>query len=116
MQFEVYQIIVPIVSLFFVVGLLRRFWMSKASWQETLIGGTFWTAVGVFALFPDQISHLIARVFGIKSNINAIIFLCLGLIFFFQYRLFFMIKRQEAALTQLVRRITLEREEKESRQ
>ena len=53
--------------------------------------------------FPDFFSNLIAQFFGIKSNINAIIFFCLGLIFFFQYKLFFMFKKQEEAMNKLAR-------------
>lgn len=67
--------------------------------------------MGVFALFPDYFSNLIARIFGIKSNINAVIFFCLGLIFFFQYKLFFMFKRQQMALTELTRKIALKNPE-----
>ena len=55
----------------------------------------------------------IAKIFGIKSNINAIIFFCIGLIFFFQYKLFFMIKKQQSDLTKLVRKLALEKEEED---
>ncbi len=107
MRFEIYQIIVPMVSLFFIWGLVSRLRQSKASPQETFVGIMFWVAVGVFALFPDAISRKIARAFGIKSNVNAIIFFCLGLIFFFQYKLFFMFKKQQMALTELNRKLAL---------
>jgi hypothetical protein len=107
MRFEVYQIIVPLVSLFFIWGLASRLRQAKASPQETFVGILFWLAVGVFALFPDAISKKIARVFGIKSNVNAIIFFCLGLIFFFQYKLFFMFKKQQMALSELNRKMAL---------
>lgn len=113
MQFEIYQLIVPLVGVVFIMNLLRRFGSSKAGWQETLVGVMFWIGVALVAIFPDHISNFIARIFGIKSNINAIIFLCLGLIFFMQYKLFFMIKQQEAALTRLVRKITLDAADKE---
>mgnify|MGYP006267539091 CR=1 FL=1 len=116
MKLEVYQILVPLAALGFMVNLFRRFLKSRASWQEALLGGSFWLSVGVFALFPDAISNWLARLFGIKSNINAIIFFCLGLIFFFQYKLFFLLKRNQMAITELARKITLERAEKEDAQ
>lgn len=116
MKFEVYQIIVPIASMGFVFNLIRRFLKSKASWQESFIGVAFWLSVGIFALFPDTISTAIANFFGIKSNINAIIFFCLGLIFFFQYKLFFMLKKNQIAITELARKITLQQAEKEDHQ
>lgn len=116
MKFEVYQIIVPLASLGFVFNLFRRFLKSKASWQEAALGAAFWLSVGVFALFPDAISSALADLFGIKSNINAIIFFCLGLIFFFQYKLFFMLKKNQMATTELTRKITLQQAEKEDLQ
>jgi len=117
MQLEIFQIIVPAISLLFIAGLVRRFYRARASWEETLIGSLFWIAVVIFAIFPDLISRWIARLFGIKSNINAIIFFCIGLIFFFQYKLFFMIKKQQSDLTTLVRQLALDKEkEKEPEQ
>jgi hypothetical protein len=113
MKLEIFQIIVPIISLLFIAGLIRRFYKAKASWEETLLGSLFWLAVILFALLPDFFSRWIARIFGIKSNINAIIFFCIGLIFFFQYKLFFMLKKQQSDLTRLVRKLALEEEKEE---
>lgn len=110
MQLALFQIIVPIISLLFIAGMVRRFYRGKAGWEETLFGSLFWAAVILFALLPDFFSNWIARIFGIKSNINAILFFCIGLIFFFQYKLFFMIKKQQSDLTRLVRKIALEEE------
>jgi len=113
MELAIFQIIVPLISLLFIAGLVRRFYRARASWEETLIGSLFWLAVILFAIFPDFISRWIANLFGIKSNINAIIFFCIGLIFFFQYKLFFMIKKQQTDLTHLVRQLALKEEEEE---
>ena len=106
-----FQIIVPIISLLFIYGMFRRYYRTRASWQEVAVGSLFWLGVGLFAIFPDFISNKIAQLFGIESNVNAIIFFCLGLIFFFQYKLFFMIKKQQSALTELVRKLSLEEKE-----
>ncbi|NBC05910.1 MAG: DUF2304 family protein [Bacteroidetes bacterium] len=108
-----FQIIVPIISLLFIIGLVRRYYQTRASWQEVSVGGVFWIGVMLFALFPDFFSIKIAQLFGIESNVNAIIFFCIGLIFFFQYKLFFMIKKQQSALTELVRKLSLEEAEEE---
>jgi hypothetical protein len=116
MQLELFQIIVPVIALLFIAGLIRRFYRSRASWEETLLGSLFWLAVILFAIFPDFISRWIAHLFGIKSNINAIIFFCIGLIFFFQYKLFFMIKKQQSDLTRLVRELSLQPEEEEKKE
>lgn len=112
MRLELYQIIVPLVSIVFITSLLQRFWSAKSGWQETIVGILFWVAVIFFAFFPDVISEAIASLFGIKSNINAVIFLCLGLIFFFQFKLFFLMKQQQSALTKLTRKIALDEQDK----
>jgi hypothetical protein len=109
-----FQIIVPIISLLFIFGLLRRYYHTRASWQEVAVGSLFWLGVLLFAIFPDYLSVKIAQLFGIESNVNAIIFFCLGLIFFFQYKLFFMIKKQQSALTELVRKLSLEEQDASS--
>lgn len=113
MQLEIYQVIVPLISVVFIISLLQRFWAGKVGWQESMVGAMFWVAVIFFAFFPDFISEKIAGLFGIKSNINAVIFLCLGLIFFFQYKLFMLIKQQQSALTALTRKIALKDHQKE---
>ena len=113
MQLEIYQVIVPLISVVFIISLLQRFWAGKVGWQESMVGAMFWVAVIFFAFFPDFISEKIAGLFGIKSNINAVIFFCLGLIFFFQYKLFMLIKQQQSALTALTRKIALKDHQKE---
>ncbi len=81
-----------------------------------VLGVGFWIAVSIFAIFPDFFSNLIAKIFGIKSNINAIIFFCIGILFFVIFKMYFMIKKQDKAITDLVRHIALtdEKEAKES--
>ncbi len=116
MQLELYQIIVPLVSIVFIGSLLQRFWAGKSGWQEAMVGVLFWVGVIFFAFFPDFISQTIAEVFGIKSNINAVIFFCLGLIFFFQYKLFLLFKQQQSALTTLTRKLALDDDEKRREQ
>jgi hypothetical protein len=114
MKFEFYQVLVPVISFVFILELVRKFRNSKTSPQEAFAGSMFWIALAVLAMFPDYFSKLTAEFFGIKNNVNAVVFLCLGLIFFFQYRLFFMLKRHQTELTKLTRKIALKEEEKEN--
>ncbi len=112
MKFEFYQVLVPIISFVFIVELVRKFRSSKTSPQEAFAGSMFWLAIAVLATFPDYFSKLTAEFFGIKDNVNAVVFLCLGLIFFLQYRLFFILKRHQSELTNLNRKIALKEEKK----
>lgn len=116
MKVEFYQVLVPLLSLFFIAELVRRFRQSKMSPQEAFAGSLFWLLLAVLAVFPDFFSRKAAEIFGIKNNVNAVIFLSLGVMFFFQYKLFFMFKRQEQELTRLTRQIALREKEKKEDQ
>ena len=63
----------------------------------------FWTFILLIALFPDLITDFIANILGFKSNINALIFLALGILFFMNFRLIQTINKLERKLTKLVR-------------
>lgn len=112
MQIEFYQILVPLVGLAFIVSLVRKFRRSQLSPQVAFGGTIVWLVLIALAIFPDFFSKKAAEVFGIKNNVNAVIFICLGALFFFQYQLFFMFKRQEAELTRLIRELSLHEYEK----
>ncbi|MBR9919590.1 MAG: DUF2304 domain-containing protein [Bacteroidetes bacterium] len=112
MEFRFFQIIVPLLSIVFIASQTSRFFKGKTRIFETVVINLFWIGVGVFALIPDVISNLIARAFGIESNVNAIIFLSIGFILFFQFRLYNMIKEQEKEITILTREIALKNDRK----
>lgn len=107
MEIRLFQIIVPLLAVFFMVGLIVRFRKSKITVYEMTIGNGFWLTVLLVALFPDFFSNYVARFFGIKSNVNAIIFFCIGLLFFIQFKMYFIIRKQEKDLTELTRRLAL---------
>lgn len=108
MELRIFQIIVPTIALFYGAGLIFRFRKSQITIYELMLGLLFWLAVLLVAIFPDFFSNQIARLFGIKSNINAIIFFCLGILFFTQFKLYFIIRRQQQDLTQLTRALALQ--------
>ena len=107
MELRLFQIIVPLLAIFFIVGLILRYRKSKITVYELAIGNVFWLATLLVALFPDFFSVKIAQVFGIESNVNAIIFFGLGLLFFIQFKMYFMIRKQEKDLTELTRKLAL---------
>lgn len=107
MELRLFQIIVPLIALFFMAGLVMRYRKSKVTVYEMAIGSGFWLAVLLVALFPDFFSVKIARIFGIENNVNAIIFFCIGLLFFIQFKMYFLIRKQEKDLTELTRKLAL---------
>jgi len=112
-ELRYFQIIVPLFALLLVLRQIAEYRKSNSSVYETILICLFWIGIGVFALFPDFFSELIAKLFGIKSNINAIIFLALGVLFYFQFLLYKILKRQDGYLTELTRSVALKEESKD---
>jgi hypothetical protein len=108
MEIRYFQIIIPIVALVFIYFQYRDFVKNKSGFYETALSVIFWIGIVNLALFPDFFSRLIAKVFGIKNNINAIIFFALGLLFYFQLKMYKTIKKQDELLTELTRKIALD--------
>ncbi len=109
-----YKFIVPVISISFIAYSFNQYKQGKNTFFETIIWSAIWVGIAAIAIFPDFITDSIARVFGIKSNINAIIFVGLGTLFFIQYNLFVAIKRQNKIITELVKKIALKDQEKQA--
>ena len=107
MEIRVFQVIVPLVGLLFIISFITRYLKGKATINETILSILFWLGISIFAIIPDLISNFIAGIFGIKSNINAIIFLSLGILLYMQFRMYNLIKEQELKLTRLTRQLAL---------
>lgn len=109
MEIRYFQIIIPIVCCWFIYFQYKRYSQNKSGLSEMIITVIFWIGIVFLALFPDFISKFIASLFGIKDNINALIFFALGLLFYFQLQMYKVIKKQDEMLTELTREIALER-------
>ena len=109
MEIRYFQIIIPIVCCWFIYFQYKRYSQNKSGLSEVIITVLCWIGIVFLALFPDIISKFIASLFGIKDNINALIFFALGLLFYFQLQMYKVIKRQDEMLTELTRKIALER-------
>jgi len=113
MEIRYFQIIIPALALILIIRQLVEYSKSKASMYETVLILTFWLSVVFFSIFPDFLSNFVAKVFGIKDNVNAILFFAIGLLFYFQLRLYKLIRKQDGLLTELVRKMALDNQEKE---
>lgn len=100
------------VAMFFIYRIIKQFRANKRILVGTLIWSTFWVVVSLLAIFPDLISFSIAETLGIKSNINAVIFSWLGFLFVMIYYQSATIERLEKQMTELVRKVALEKQEK----
>ena len=108
MEIRYFQIIVPLVAIYFIINQYLDYTKNRSGINESFLIVIFWIGVACIALFPDFISDFIARVLGIKDNINAIIFFALGLLFYFQLKMYKKIRNQDQQLTEIARKIALD--------
>ena len=108
MEIRYFQIIIPIFSMIFIIRQFIAYKKNILNIYETLTITLFWIAITCLALFPDFFADIIANIFGIKDNINALIFFALGLLFYFQLQMYKIIKKQDQLITELTRKIALD--------
>jgi hypothetical protein len=104
---EIYQVVVPIIAIIFLAYTVIMFRRGRSSAFEMVGWMLIWGLAILLALLPDAVTNFIAKVFGIKSNINAIVFLGLGILFFLQFHLYMLVRRQNQVITDLVRKLAL---------
>ncbi len=66
----------------------------------------------VLAILPDKVSVNLAGWLGFKSNVMAIVFVALGMLFVFVFYISSTIERLELQVTDLVRKLAIEEAEK----
>lgn len=108
---QIYQIVVPLIALVFLVYTVTMFRRGRSSAFEMVGWMLIWGLIIVLALIPDAVTNFIAEALGIKSNINAIIFMAIGVLLFLQFHLYVLIRKQNATITELVRKLALKDDE-----
>jgi len=106
-QLEVYQWLVPLIAIYYIVRTFRQYKSGKYSPRNTLIWIIFWVGIMLLALLPDKIPNSIARALGFKDQVNALIFVSLAVLFLMTFYLSAAVNRIENKMTNLVRKIAL---------
>ena len=105
MNVELYKWLVPSLVFIFLIRLVIQYLKGRRSFQNSIL----WAITGLFiaglATIPDQISYPIAEKLGFKSNINAVIFVGLGISLALNYYQSIRINRIESQLTNLVQKL-----------
>jgi len=113
MQIEIYQWLVPLIGLIYIVRTVRQYLKKKRSVRNMAVWVTFWCTIILLAIIPNEISFKIADLLGFKNNVNAIIFVALGLLFLLVFYLSSTIEKLENQITELVRKMALEEDDRE---
>lgn len=111
-QLEIYQWLVPLIAIFFIARTVLQYRADRRTFRGLVIWTTFWVCLAIFALVPNEVSQKLANMLGIKDNVNAIIFIGLGILFFLIFSLSSTVDRLERQLTELVREIAKENPQK----
>lgn len=107
MKVRIFQVVVPLIAILIIWLYIGRLRNGKSTLKEILPTLLFLIGTSIFAVFPDPVSDFIAKIFGIKSNINAVLFFGMGLLFLIQLNLYSGMRKQEKEITKLTRELAI---------
>ena len=113
MRFEVYQMVVPVISIAGTALTIRKYLKGNNTLFETFLWSGLWIFIALVALFPNKTTLFLSKTIGIKDHINAIIFIGLAISFFLIFQMFNTIKKMDRQITELIRKIAIDRERKD---
>jgi hypothetical protein len=113
MKFETYQLVVPLIGIAGIVWTIRQHQRGNNTLFETLLWCFLWIFISMVAIFPNKTTLFLSRTIGIKDHINAIIFIGLAISFFLNFRLFNSMKRMNRQMTELSRKMAIERKQQD---
>jgi hypothetical protein len=113
MEIRLFQWLIPLIAFLFIVNQFLRYRKGRLNMGEATFGAAIWLAIALLAVFPDRISKIIANLFGIESNTNAVLFFGLGVLFYIQYQMYRIIVRQRRAISELNRQLAIRNFEQE---
>ncbi len=103
-----FQWLVPIIAAYYIFRLVVQYRAQKRLVGSTIVWIAFWLTCLVLAIVPDLVSVRIAKLFGFKSNVNAVIFVALGLLFVFMFYLTAIIEKMERQFSDAIRNLAIE--------
>ena len=116
MQIEIYQWLVPVIGLYFIYRTINQYVKKRRTVLAAVVWVIFWIGVITLAIIPNQVSFKIAEILGFKSNVTAVIFVAIGMLFFFVFYLSSTVERLENQLTDLVRKLAIEEHKNKTHQ
>lgn len=109
-QLAPYQIVSLLIGLFFIVRTLRQYFHQGRPLISSIIWIILWTILAGLAVLPDNISFPLAKILGIASNINAVLFFAVGLLFVAVFQQSATISHLDRKLTKLIRELAIKGE------
>ncbi|MFC4634272.1 DUF2304 domain-containing protein [Dokdonia ponticola] len=113
MNIRTFQIVVPLLVTIFISWQLWRIYRFKTKWKAIWPSALIAFFISSIAIFPDSTTTWLAKVLDFKSNINAIIFVLIGVLFVAVIILYDLYKKQQKTITKLTIELSLLRADKE---
>ncbi|MDO8658007.1 MAG: DUF2304 family protein [Candidatus Levybacteria bacterium] len=108
MKISIYQIGIILISFFFIVNKLAKFF--KREQRESVLKLTttlfIWFAIIIFSLFPP-LARQVSQRLGFGENLNTLIFLGFVIVFILIFKLLGIIENIERAITEIIRKEAL---------
>jgi len=104
---EIYQWIVPIIAVYYLIRLYLQRRQGRKTTQNVVIWAAFWVFIAMVAVVPNALSKKVALLLGFESNVNALVFVALGILFVLLFQLSATVNRLEIKLTELVRELAI---------
>jgi len=111
-QLEIYQWLAPIIGIFFIYRTIVQYMRRKRTLVAMVVWVLFWVSITLMAIIPNPVSMKIASILGFRSNVTAVIFVSIALLFLFVFYLSSTIEKLEHQMTDLVRKIAIDEKAK----
>ncbi len=115
-QLEIYQWLAPIIGIFFIYRTVVQYMKRKRTLVAMVVWVLFWVSITLMAIIPNPVSMKIASILGFRSNVTAVIFVSIALLFLFVFYLSSTIEKLEHQMTDLVRKIAIDEKAKLDKQ
>jgi len=111
MDFDIYRYIVTFISCAYLFRIISQYLGKTRGIKSTVFWSIFWIGVAALALMPNVVSFGIRDLLDFKSNVTAIIFVALGLLFIFMFYLSNTVEKLEKQINKLTREMAYYKKE-----
>lgn len=105
-----YQIVTILLGGYFVIRTISQYVRHRRPMVSSILWISLWIILISLALLPDNLSLPLAGLLGIASNINAVLFFAMGLLFVAVFQQSATISQLDKKLTDLIRELAIKEE------
>jgi hypothetical protein len=107
MDIRIFQLIGALIGIMFIIWILKKIYSNESSFSDSWYNLLVAFVLVLLAVFPDFISGAIAEILDFKNNVNAILFVLLGLVFIGYFMVILKLNKQNKLMTTLAKEMAL---------